>query len=235
MYCPETKQILDKRTLDDKAGERSAVMDMLATKSPWLPMGIVSGDAGIVSPEIASAIVRAGHGYVLQIKGNSGYAFDEAQRLPWGDARVYIDSGFGHGREETRRTRAINIGEAQLSELTKYQAISVVVQVERTTRKITTGEVTQETSFYVGSTTFASFDLATQGRYIRDHWGQESFHWIKDAVLKEDVSMQRRSSGSRVLATLRSLVTRIGRGVCGSTKSFIDDFTADPERLAWEL
>jgi predicted transposase YbfD/YdcC len=235
MYCPETKQVLNKRTLDDKEGERSAVMDMLAGRDRQIQRGIVSGDAGIVSPEITAAIVRAGHGYVLQIKGNSGYAFDEAQRLPWSDAKVHVDFDVGHGREETRTTRAITTDVVVFGELAKYQAIGVVVSVERSTRKTSTGEVTHETSFYVGSTTFAGFDLATQGRYVRDHWAQESFHWIKDVVLKEDHSMQRRSNGARVLATIRNIVTHVGRIACQSTKAFIDDFTADPRAMALEL
>lgn len=235
MYCPETMQVLDKRTLDDKEGERSAVMEMLSAKDHEIPPGVVSGDAGIVSPEITAAIVGAGHGYVLQIKGNSGFAFDEAQRLPWSDAKIDVDFDVAHGREETRVTRAIGTGDAVFGELAKYQDISVVVSVERTTRKTSTGEITHETSFYVGDKTYASFDLATQGRYVRDHWGQESFHWIKDVVQREDASMQRESNGARTLATLRNLVTHAGRVLCGSTKGFIDEFTADPRGMAMGL
>lgn len=235
MYCPETKQVLDKRTLDDKEGERSAVIEMLSSTGAKLPAGIVTGDAGIVSPEVAVAIVSAGHGYVLQIKGNSGFAYDEAQDQGWSEVKVDVDFSVGHGRQETRRTAAVDRNDVTFSELEKYSNIGVVVRSMRTTRKSTTGEITNETSYYVGDETFASLDLATKARYIRDHWGQESFHWIKDAVLKEDASMQRASNGSRALATFRTIVTKVGRAICGSTKGFLDDFVADPEHLALSL
>lgn len=231
MYCPETKQVLDKRTLNDKEGERLAVIEMLSNKGSDILPGIVSGDAGIVSPDVAAAIVDAGHGYVLQIKGNSGYAFDEAQALPWHNTRVAVDPFTGHGREETRTTRCVVSDAIEFAELAKYKNIAVVVRVDRTTRKTSTGKVTNDTGYYVGDRTFATLDLATKARYVRDHWGQESFHWVKDAVLKEDASMQRTSNGSRALGTFRSWVTKVGQAIRGSTKGFIDEFVADPENM----
>jgi hypothetical protein len=235
MYCPETKQVLDKRTLDDKEGERSAVIEMLSRKGARLPAGIVSADAGIISPEVADVIIGAGHGYVLQIKGNSGYAFDAVQAMPWHRVAAHTDDSIGHGREETRTTMSIDLGFADFSELEKYRNIATVIRIDRTAKKTSTGKVTQETSYYVGDQTFASFGLADMGRYVRDHWGQESFHWIKDAVLKEDASMQRAPNGSRALATIRSWVAKVGRAVCGSTKGFIDDFVSDPEGMVLNL
>jgi predicted transposase YbfD/YdcC len=235
MYCPETKQVLDKRTLDDKEGERSAVIEMLSRKGRKILPGIVSGDAGIVSPEVTAAIIRAGHGYVLQIKGNSGFAFNEAQGLPWSGTTVDVDLSYGHGREELRRTRAVDTNAAQFKELKKYVNVGVVLCVDRDTRKTSTGQKTHETSYYIGDETFATVELATQARYVRDHWGQESFHWIKDAVLKEDASMQRAPNGSRAMATIRSLVAKVGQAVCGSAKGFIDDFVADPKGMVLNI
>ena len=235
MYCPETKQVLDKQTLGDKEGERTAVIDMLARTGTKVPVGIASGDAGIVSPEVTKLIVGAGHGYVLQVKGNSGFAFDEAQALPWGGADEDIELSRGHGREEIRIAKAIGRQSAQFQELAKYANIGVVVRVDRMTCKVSTGKVTRDTGYYIGDRTFAAFDLTTKARYVRDHWGQESYHWIKDAVLKEDGSMQRAANGSRILSTIRSWVAKVGQAFCGSPKGFIDDFTADPEGLALNI
>ena len=239
MYCPETKQVLDKRTLVDKEGERLAVIDILKGIERDVPKGIVSGDAGIVSPTVTTEISKSGHGYVLQIKGNAGVAFQEAGDLPWDRVIVaYEETSNGHGREEFRRVKAL-VGEfADLSEFEKYAQISVVLQVERMSRYLKAGEITKitdETSYYIGDEVFASLGLEMQARYIRDHWGQESYHWIKDKVLKEDDSMQRRPNGSRALAVFRSLVVKFGRAVCESPQRFIDRFNADPKTLAISL
>jgi predicted transposase YbfD/YdcC len=236
IYCPETRQVLDKRTLDDKEGERLAVIEIITKIGHQIPSGIISADAGIVSPMVTEAVIAAGHGYVLQIKGNSGMAYEEAGDLPWD--RVVVaneEKSRGHGREELRVVKAIEAEFVDLQEFDKYKNIGVVLQVERTSRQTKTGKVTNETSYYIGDEVFASFSLAMQARYIREHWGQESYHWIKDKVMQEDDSMQRTANGSRTLSTIRSLVAKLGRATCDSPKAFIDRFTADPHNIALSL
>jgi hypothetical protein len=142
------------------------------------------------------------------------------------------------GREEFRRVKALVEEFADLSEFEKYTNIGVVLQVERTSRYLKAGKVTkvtEETSYYIGDKTFGTLGLEMQGRYIRDHWGQESYHWVKDKVMKEDDSMQRQPNGSRALGVFRSLVAKFGRAVCNSPQRFIDRFNASPKKLAINL
>ena len=40
---------------------------------------------------------------------------------------------------------------------------------------------------------------------VRDHWGVESLHWLRDTVYREDHSRARTRSGPRVMAGLRIL------------------------------
>jgi DDE family transposase len=40
---------------------------------------------------------------------------------------------------------------------------------------------------------------------VRNHWGIESLHWLRDTVYREDASTVRTSSGPRVMAGLRNL------------------------------
>ena len=40
---------------------------------------------------------------------------------------------------------------------------------------------------------------------IRQHWGIESLHWLRDTVYREDNSTARTGSGPRVMAALRNL------------------------------
>jgi predicted transposase YbfD/YdcC len=40
---------------------------------------------------------------------------------------------------------------------------------------------------------------------VRDHWGIESLHWLRDTLYREDNSTIRTRSGPRVMAALRNL------------------------------
>jgi predicted transposase YbfD/YdcC len=66
--------------------------------------------------------------------------------------------------------------------------------------------------------------------YIRDHWQQESFHWVKDVVLDEDACPTKNRNGSRTLGLLRNAVVRVGRSLFGSVKTFVEHFSASPEQ-----
>jgi hypothetical protein len=48
----------------------------------------------------------------------------------------------------------------------------------------------------------APAELAT---LVRNHWGTESLHWLRDTVYREDNSTVRTRSGPRVMAALRNL------------------------------
>ncbi len=41
--------------------------------------------------------------------------------------------------------------------------------------------------------------------YVREHWGIESLHWLRDTVYREDDSTAHTRSGPRVMAALRNL------------------------------
>lgn len=40
---------------------------------------------------------------------------------------------------------------------------------------------------------------------VRQHWGIESLHWLRDTAYREDHSTARTGSGPRVMAALRNL------------------------------
>jgi hypothetical protein len=40
---------------------------------------------------------------------------------------------------------------------------------------------------------------------VRQHWGIESLHWLRDTVYREDNSIAHTGSGPRVMAALRNL------------------------------
>ena len=236
LYCPETGQILATRTLADKEGESRAVIDILENEARNLPRGIVTADAGILSPSTATAIINAGHGYFLQLKGNAGEAFREVLQMPW-DKVTVIDKDFceGHGRREIRRLKRLTEEHVEFDELSKYQHCDAVWQRENWVHQKKEGKYTSCTRYFVGDGLAASLPDSLIQRYARDHWKQESYHWVKDAVLGEDASFQKRPNGSRFLSLIRSQIFRIGKAVFGSTKSFKDHFLAAPERTTKKL
>ena len=113
----------------------------------------------------------------------------------------------------------------------KYEGVSVVFQVTRVIEQLSTGEMGTEMSYDVGSGAAAALTPRQAQGYIRDHWVQESFHWSKDVVLGEDASHQKRNNGSRILGILRTSVAEVGMRLFGSTKRFVDHFSADPRKM----
>jgi hypothetical protein len=55
LYCPDTSQILASRTLNDKEGEQTASREILEAEGKSLPKGVITGDAGILCPQVVTA------------------------------------------------------------------------------------------------------------------------------------------------------------------------------------
>ena len=65
------------------------------------------------------------------------------------------------------------------------------------------GKPTDETRYYVSSLRTGARALL---RHVRDRWSIEnSWHWVRDVLLREDAHRYREANGVRILATLRSL------------------------------
>ena len=233
LYSPDTKQVLAQRTLADKEGEPIAAVEIILAEARSLPKGIFTGDAGILSPRVVSAIADQKHDFIFGIKGNAGKVFDAIKSHPWEELPFVSETFFkGHGRGEARGLKKISVSSFGKPELfAKYDGVSVVFQVTRVIEKLSSGEMGTEISYYLGSSAAAALTPRQAQGYIRDHWGQESFHWVKDVVLGEDRSHQKRNNGSRILGILRTAVAEVGMRLFGSTKRFVDHFSADPRKM----
>jgi len=233
LFSPDTKQVLAQRTLADKEGEPNAAVEIILAEARSLPKGIFTGDAGILSPRVVSAVAGQKQGFIFGIKGNAGKVFDTIKSYSW-DQMPFVSETFfkGHGRGEARGLKKISVSSFGTPELfAKYDDVSVVFQVTRVIEQLSSGEMGKEVSYYVGSASAAALSPRQAQAYIRDHWGQESFHWVKDVVLGEDASHQKRNNGSRILGILRTAVVEVGMRLFGSTKRFVDHFSADPKKM----
>ena len=67
---------------------------------------------------------------------------------------------------------------------------------------------------------------------IRQHWGCESDHWIRDVTFQEDRIQVRHSNQAHVLSTLRTLAMRIFRkaGVA-NMQATLEDLIDSPQRF----
>jgi hypothetical protein len=167
----------------------------------------------------------------LGIKGNAGRAHGNIEAYPWDKIEMSQENyAKGHGREEFRslkRIRLSTLGSPEIFE--KYQDMGFAFQLTRLVKTTRTGKITEEVAYFVGSQGLTKFSYPQIQAYARDHWKQESFHWVRDVVLDEDDCPQKGNNASRVLAALRDAVISIGVCTFGSTKKFLDAFSADPK------
>jgi predicted transposase YbfD/YdcC len=64
---------------------------------------------------------------------------------------------------------------------------------------------------YVTSLTAEQADPADLLAYVRQHWGIEVLHWIRDVTFRGDASRIRTGNTPRVMATLRNVVVSLLR------------------------
>jgi predicted transposase YbfD/YdcC len=230
LYCPDTDQILASRTLNDKEGEQDASREILEHEGRALPKGLITGDAGILSPQVVDAARESKHEYLFGIKGNAGKVFETIKGHHWERIeKSHEHYSKGHGRQEFRslkRCSVLSLGRPEQFE--KYKDVGFVCQLTRLVKTNKTGALTEEVAYFVASRGLADFSYPQIQAYVRDHWKQEAFHWVRDVVLGEDDCPQKENNASRVLSVLRDAVIDAGMRVFGSTRRFLDAFSADP-------
>jgi hypothetical protein len=232
LFCPDTFQVLAMRTLNNKEGEQTAAADVIRVEGVALPRGVYTGDAGITCPNVVKAVVESGSHYIFGIKGNAGKVFDAIDSYPWeqiDDIDLFFNEG--HGREEIRSIKRLPITSFNSTDFSKYEAVSVVFHVTTDVHHVKEDKFTTETRYFIGDRGVANFSAHEAITYIRDHWIQESYHWVKDVTLNEDNCRQTSNKGSRTLGILRSATAKIGKSLFGSVKTFIDHFSANPEKF----
>ena len=232
LFCPDTFQVLALRTLNDKEGEQTAAINIIDNEGRILPKGIFTGDAGITCPNVIAAVVEAGHHYILGIKANAGKAFHAIEDYDWDDIEdVDLFFNEGHGREEIRSIKRLPVSVLNSHELSKYKDIAIVFSVTADVHHVKENKYTTETRYFIGGHCTEKLSAHQAITYIRDHWAQESYHWVKDVVLSEDNCHHKANKGSRTLGVLRAATAKIGKTLFGSVKTFTDNFSAKPENF----
>jgi predicted transposase YbfD/YdcC len=177
------------------------LLDKLAATGVDLTRAVITADALHTQRAHAQYLHHRGAGFVLTVKQNQPALFAALDALPWAQVPLAArDVDTAHGRVTTRTIQVLP-APADLP----FPHVNQVWLVERYTCDPTGAPLSAVAALGV---TNLSTDRATPERLatlIRQHWGIESLHWLRDTVYREDDSTIHTRSGPRVMAALRNL------------------------------
>lgn len=197
--------ILTQKETPTKHNEISVMQSML--KSLSVNGTIISADALHCQTKTVDMIRQEGADYMVQIKGNQKNLHQDVQaffrntQLTHPDIYkqyTFQETEGEHGRLTQRHYRLLPITE-WLMETSKWTDSHAVIEVTRC--RETKGKTSQETAYYMTSSTD---DITRLAAVIRNHWSIEnSQHWILDMAFREDESTIYAEDGAKNMALFR--------------------------------
>lgn len=208
-WACEQNLVLGQMKTEQKSNEKKAIP--LLVEQLDLSAAVVSIDAIANSPQIAEQIIDKGGNYILSLKKNQKYAFEQLadymqarkEQLKWDKS---VD--FGSGRIETRICYVLQELDL-LEELQAWKGIQSVVMIQAKRELVNKTE--EEYRFYLSSKkeTPAYFNSR-----IRGHWSIENqLHWHLDLSFDEDRSRTRMGNGAENHNTLRKIALQLLKGM----------------------
>jgi predicted transposase YbfD/YdcC len=143
--------------------------------------------------------------FIFPVLDNQPTLFDRLDALDWAEVPVTAWSADDdRGRHELRTIQVLP-APPDLN----FPHVAQVFLIERTVT--VKGKTTHQAMLYVTSLTAEQADPADLLAYVRQHWGIEVLHWIRDVTFREDASRIRTGNTPRVMATLRNVVVSLLR------------------------
>jgi predicted transposase YbfD/YdcC len=162
---------------------------------------VITADALHCQRDHATYLHRRGAGFVFTVKHNQPGLFAALDALPWTDTPVaHRQTDRGHGRITTRTIQTLPAPPDL-----PFPHVDQVWLIERYVTDL--GGIPTSAVAALGVTNLHTSQAAPAdiARLVRDHWGVESLHWLRDTVYREDHSRVHTRSGPRVMAGLRNL------------------------------
>ncbi len=177
------------------------LLDTLASTGVDLAQTVITADALHTQRAHAHYLHQHGAGFVLTVKQNQPALFAALDALAWAQVPLAArDIDTGHSRVTTRTIQVLP-APADLP----FPHVNQVWLVERYTCDPAGAPLSAVAALGV---TNLRPDRATPeclATLIRQHWGIESLHWLRDTLYREDNSTIHTKSGPRVMAALRNL------------------------------
>lgn len=176
------------------------LLDNLAAAGVDLTHAVITADALHTQRGHAEYLHDRGAEFVFTVKQNQPGLFAALDALPWAQTPIAArEVERGHGRVTTRTI--------QVAPAPPDLPFPHVNQVWLVKRYVTdpTGIHSAVAALGVTSLTPARAVPERLAGLVRDHWGIEALHWLRDTVYREDDSTAHTRSGPRVMAALRNL------------------------------
>lgn len=200
---------LGQQSVDSKSNEKTAIPKLLEQID--VSGSLISIDAMGCSPAIAEKIIDEQADYLLALKANNGFLYeqvrdhlDQALEGYLGDD-LHTEVDFGHGRLE-RRSCYVSEALQWIDGASDWKELASVAVVE--SERESKGQSNVQRRYYLCSRA----DVTAQQvlHWSRNHWGVENnLHWVLDVAFGEDASKVSTGQGAINLATIRKLAMRI--------------------------
>ncbi len=177
------------------------LLDTLTTAGINLAHTVITADALHTQRAHAVYLHERGAGFVFTAKQNQPRLFAALDAQPWAQTPIaarQVDRG--HGRVTTRTIQVLPAPEDL-----PFPHVNQIWLIER---YVTDPDGKPSSAVAALGVTNLPAERATPDRIaslVRDHWGIESLHWLRDTVYHEDHSKVHTRSGPRVMAGLRNL------------------------------
>lgn len=162
---------------------------------------VITADALHTQRAHANYLHARGAEFVLTVKENQPNLFAALDALDWPSTPIaarHLDTS--HGRITTR-----TIGVLPAPRDLPFPHVSQVWLIERYVTDPTGKPRSAVAALGVTSLSAKRATPTQIATLVREHWGIESLHWLRDTVYREDNSTIRTRSGPRVMAALRNL------------------------------
>ena len=209
-------QVVAQTAVAHKRHESQAVPPLLAGRD--LQGMVITMDAGLTQPKLASQILAQGGHYLMVVKRNRRQLFDELTWFfdtpplpcdrPW---RTVTTVNKGHGRLETRCLTCTD----DLDDFLSWPGVQQVLRRACERVKLKTGEVTRAVTYALTSLRARDATPEELAALWRGHWTIENRrHYVRDVTLGEDACQMHVGHAPQALAAVRnaliSLLRRAG-------------------------
>ena len=154
-----------------------------------------------------AVIINSNNDYLIGVKKNQPILYDQVETIIADKNKhssSYIALETNKGRSELRHMIVSNCTDTISKD---WKGLRQVVAVYRRIKD--KGKISEEMAYFISSRDGNAF-LYAEG--IRNHWGIEnSLHWVKDVILKEDASKIKTGNAPQNISTIKNIGINILR------------------------